>query len=178
MFGRLLLLFLIVPVVEVTLLITLGERMGFAATFAFVVGSALLGSWLARREGMAAWRRVQAKLAEGGLPGPELVDGLVVLISATLLIAPGFLTDAAGLLGLFPPTRALARRALLRRFERGLTSGTIRVATPGMPFGASPFGGSAFGPSPEPGIEDAEVVDDGRPQTGGPQTGGPRMRLR
>ena len=123
MFGRLLLLFLIVPVVEVTLLITLGERMGFGATFALVVASALLGSWLARREGVAAWRRVQSKLAEGGLPGPELVDGLVVLISATLLIAPGFLTDAAGLLGLFPPTRALARRALVRRFERGIALG-------------------------------------------------------
>lgn len=157
--GRLLLLFLIVPVAEVWLLVTLGERMGFGATLALVVGSAVLGSWLARREGVAAWRRVQARLAEGALPGPEVVDGLVVLISATLLIAPGFLTDAAGLLGLFPPTRALARRALVRRFERGLASGTIRVATPGTPFGASPF----F--SPEPDVEDAEVVDDGRPRT-------------
>lgn len=159
MSGRLLLLFLVVPVVEVSLLITLGERMGFGATFALVVGSALLGSWLARREGLAAWRRVQARLAEGGLPGPEIVDGLVVLISGTLLIAPGFLTDAAGLLGLFPPTRALARRALVRRFERGLASGTVRVATPGIPFGGLPVG-----QPPEPGIEDAEVVDDGRPR--------------
>ncbi len=163
-----LLLFLIVPVVEVTLLITLGERMGFGATFALVVASALVGSWLARREGIAAWRRVQARLAQGAPPGPELVDGLVVLLAALLLVVPGVLTDVAGLLGLFPPTRALARRALVRRFERGIAAGTIRVATPGMPFGAPPVGPSPFSAGPAPldaGIEDAEVIDDGRPRT-------------
>ncbi len=163
--GRLLLLVLLVPVAEVWLLVTIGERIGFGATLALVVGSAVLGVWLARREGVAAWRRVQARLAAGALPGPELVDGLVVLLAAALLVAPGVLTDAAGLLGLFPPTRALARRALVRRFERGIASGTIRVATPGTPLDATPFGAPSLGRPPEPGIEDAEVVDDGRPRT-------------
>lgn len=166
MSGRVLLLLLSVPLAEVTLLVTLGERLGFGVPFLLVVGSALVGTWLARREGVAAWRRAQARLAQGAPPGPELVDGLVVLLSAVLLIVPGLLTDAAALLGLFPPTRALARRALVRRFDRGVAAGTIRVATPGAPFGAPPFGGSPLGAGQEPaGIEDAEVIDDGRPRT-------------
>ena len=164
MFGRLLVLFLVVPVVEVALLVTLGERIGFGATVALVIGSALLGAWLARREGAAAIRRVQERLASGAMPGPELVDGLIVLVSATLLVAPGFLTDAAGLLGLFPPTRRLARRALTRGLERRVAGGAIRVTTAGSPFD-SPLGGPLMGASNHlngADIEDAEVVDDGR----------------
>ena len=165
MLGRLLVLFLVVPVAETLLLVTVGERLGFGPTLGLVVLSALLGSVLARREGVAAWRRVQERLARGGMPGPELVDGLIVLVSATLLVTPGFLTDAAGLLGLFPPTRALARRRLVRAFERRVASGAIRVSTPfggpsGGPF-AGPFGRPPGRP-PEPPVEDAEVIDDGR----------------
>ncbi len=148
------------PLVDAALLVTIGGRIGFVPTVVLVLASALLGSWLARREGLAAWRRVQERLASGGMPGPELVDGLVVLVSATLLIAPGFVTDAVGLLGLFPPTRALARRALVRRFERGVASGSVRVTT----FGAAPFHQAPFDAAPA-GVEDAEVVDDGRPRT-------------
>lgn len=160
MFGRLLLLFLIVPLLDATLLVTIGGRIGFGPTVALVLASALLGSWLARREGVAAWRRVHVRLAAGAAPGPELIDGVIVLVSATLLIAPGFVTDAVGLLGLFPPTRALARGLLLRRFERGIASGAVRVTT----VGASPFGPPPFGQRPldGPAIEDAEVLDDGR----------------
>ncbi|HEX9950536.1 MAG TPA: FxsA family protein [Rubricoccaceae bacterium] len=164
MSGRLLLLFLVVPAVEVALLGTVGARLGFGPTFALVVLSAVVGSWLARREGLAAWGRVQARLAAGGVPGPELVDGLVVLVSATLLVAPGFLTDLVGMVGLFPPTRALVRRALVRRFERGASRGTIRVSGPGGAF--SPFGAPTGGfPGAEATVEDAEVIDDGRPRT-------------
>lgn len=159
MFGRLLVLFLIVPVVEVTLLITAGERLGFGATFGLVVASALLGSWLARREGVAAWRRVQERMARGEMPGTELVDGLIVLVAATLLVTPGFLTDVAGLLGLFPPTRAVARRALARSLERRVAAGAVQVAT--FRPGAS-FGGPTVLPGVAPPAEDAEVIDDGR----------------
>ena len=160
LFGRLFLLFLIVPVLDLALLVSVGGRIGFWPTLAIVVLTALVGSWLARREGTAAWRRVQEKLATGGLPGPELIDGLVILVSGTLLLTPGFLTDFVGLLGLLPPARAVARRALRSRFESAIQSGSVRVV------GASPFGvpggGSPFGP-PRPTVEDAEVIDDGAP---------------
>ena len=165
MFGRLLLLFLAVPILDLALLVSVGDRIGLAPTVAIVVLTAVVGSWLARREGVAAWRRVQSKMATGGIPGPELIDGLLILVSGTLLLTPGFLTDVVGLLGLFPPSRALARRALRSRFERSVTAGTARVVHLG------PFGGMSggFGPSfpAEPRVEDAEVIDDGAPRTDG-----------
>ena len=177
MFGRLFLLFLVVPVIDLALLVAIGGRIGFWPTFGIAVGSALLGSWLARREGVAAWQRVQQKMVAGGVPGPELIDGLLILVAGTLLITPGFLTDLAGLLGLFPPTRAVLRRALRRRFEAAIAGGTVRVVGGfggGRPFGAAPPVGSPFGP-PRPGIEDAEVIDDvpsPRPRGGTPPQAG------
>ena len=153
MFGRLFLLFVAVPLLDLVLLVRVGGALGFWPTVAVVVATAALGSWLARREGVAAWRRVQSKMATGGIPGPELIDGLVILLSGALLLTPGFLTDVAGLLGLFPPTRALVRRALKGRFERAVVTGRARVVhagTFGVPFGAPP---------PPPRVEDAEVIE-------------------
>ena len=153
-FGRLLLLFLIVPLVDLVLLVSVGERIGLGPTVAIVVLTAVLGSWLARREGTAAWRRVQTKLTTGGVPGPELIDGVVILVAGALLLTPGFLTDIAGLLGLFPPTRALVRRGLKARFETAIREGSVRVV------GGGPMG-SPFGRPRRPVVEDAEVIDDG-----------------
>ncbi|MDT0632473.1 FxsA family protein [Rubrivirga sp. S365] len=179
MFGRLFLLFLVVPILDLALLIAVGGRIGFWPTFGIAVASALLGSWLARREGVAAWQRVQRKMTAGGVPGPELIDGLLILIAGTLLITPGFLTDLVGLLGLFPPTRAVLRRTLRRRFEAAVQQGAVRVVSGS--FGSASFGGGAgappFGPHAAPpfgphigrggpGIEDAEVIDDGAPPQG------------
>ncbi len=156
MFGRLFLLFLVVPLLDLALLVNVGGRIGFWPTVAIVVLTAMLGSWLAKREGIAAWQRLQTKLATGGVPGPEVVDGAVILIAGTLLLTPGFLTDFAGLLGLFPPTRALARRALQARFKTAVAGGSIRVVSAqfGAPSGMSPF-------ARPPVVEDAEVIDDG-----------------
>lgn len=166
MFGRLFLLFLIVPMLDLALLVSVGSQIGLGPTLATVVLTAVVGSWLARREGTAAWQRVQTKLATGGVPGPELVDGLVILVAGTLLLTPGFLTDAAGLLGLFPPTRALARKALRTRFEQSVTRGNVHIVSGPTVFGG--FGGGMPGAMPgmgrgpmAPGIEDAEVIDDG-----------------
>ncbi len=158
MFGRLLLLFLVVPLLDLALLVTVGERIGLLPTVGIVVLTAVVGSWLARREGTAAWRRVQQKLATGGVPGPELIDGVVILMAGTLLLTPGFLTDVVGLLGLFPPTRALARRGLKSRFERAVQRGSVRVVGAAGAMG-TPFG--PFGAGRPAGVEDAEVIDDG-----------------
>ena len=163
MFGRLLALFLIVPIADLALLVAVGDRLGFWPTLGVVVTTALVGSVLARQEGLAAWRRVQGKLAGGGMPGPEVIDGLVILVAGVLLLTPGFLTDLAGLLGLFPPTRAVVRRALRTRLERGLRSGAVRVVSARGPSGAPPSAGVPFGGSfGRPPVEDAEVIDDGR----------------
>ncbi len=165
-FGRLFLLFVLVPMVDLALLFSVGGRIGLAPTVGIVIATALLGSWLARREGAAAWSKVQRKMATGGIPGPELIDGLVILVSGTLLLTPGFLTDIVGLLGLFPPSRAIVRKVLKARFESAVLTGKARVVhsgTFGGPTGGfqASFGASPFAPPAQPRIEDAEVIDDG-----------------
>ena len=159
MFGRLFALFIIVPVLDLVVLVWAGERIGFWPTVALILVTALVGSWLAKREGLAAWQAVQRKLTTGGLPGPELIDGLVILVAGAFLLTPGFLTDVAGLLGLIPMSRALIRKALSARFKRAVETGQVRVVGGGLPFGASPFPGPPFGAAAP--IEEAEVIDDG-----------------
>ncbi len=120
LFGRLLVLFTLVPIVELTLLVWLGQRIGFWPTVGIVAGTALLGSFLAHREGLAALERFRSRLASGAVPGTELTDGLIILVAGALLLTPGILTDLVGFLGLLPPTRALIRRAVTKRFQHTL----------------------------------------------------------
>lgn len=164
-FGRLFALFLIVPVVDLALLVTVGQRLGFWPTLGIVVATAAAGSWLARREGIAAWTRVQRDLGAGSLPGAALLDGLVILIAGVLLLTPGFLTDVVGLLGLVPPSRRALAGVLRSRFAAAQRSGRIRTVRFGGagPFDAGPLGGAGaapFGPAQGLDIEDAEVLSD------------------
>lgn len=120
MIGRLFALFLLVPIVELYLLLAIGQRVGFWPTLGLIVVTAVLGSYLAKREGFGVWQRAQAKLAQGTLPSDEVLDGLIVLVSAALLLTPGVLTDLVGVLGLLPHTRALVRKALHQRLQHRL----------------------------------------------------------
>lgn len=161
--SRLLLLFALVPLTDLFVLLWVGSRLGFWPTLLLISTTAFCGAWFARREGMGAWQRFQAKLATGGLPGRELTDGLIILFSGLLLLTPGLITDAAGLLGLLPPTRAWIRG----RLARGATSGGMRFVSfgGGMPPG---FGASGFPPG---------FPGGGRPGTaasGGPVHSEPR----
>ena len=163
LFGRLFALFLIVPLIELVLLVWIGERVGFWPTVGLVVATALAGSWLARREGMAALRRFQARLASGQPPGRELTDGLIILVSGTLLLTPGVLTDVVGLLGLFPPSRAWIRRRLESRARGAVAGGRVSLFTGGRPFG-TPRPGTASPPRPAPApgadVLDATVIEE------------------
>jgi UPF0716 protein FxsA len=129
LFGRLLLLFTIVPIVELALLVWLGQQIGFWPTVALIAGTALLGSYLAHREGLSALARFRARLGTGEMPGDELTDGIIILIAGAFLLTPGVLTDVVGFLGLLPPSRALIKRAVVKRVRRGMMGGSIRVAT-------------------------------------------------
>ena len=117
MFRRLLLLFTIVPAVELILLVQVGQRVGVWPTIALIVGTAVLGAYLSKREGLAVWKRFNEKVQAGGLPGSELLDGVIVLVAAALLLTPGVLTDVVGVLGLLPPSRALIRREVAKRLK-------------------------------------------------------------
>ena len=123
MFLRLLLLFTIVPLVELFLLVKLGTVVGVGPTVALVIFTGVLGAWLARQQGLGVLRRLSEDLAEGRLPAEALIDGLLILIAGAVLLTPGLLTDVLGFLLLVPQSRAVVRKAAVerfgRRFERG-----------------------------------------------------------
>lgn len=126
MLLRLLALFVLLPLVELVLLLQVGEWIGLGWTLVIVLGTGVLGATLARRQGLRAWLAIQAELREGRMPGARLVDGLMILVGGIVLLTPGLITDLAGFLLLIPATRALLKRALGRRFERAIQRGDTR----------------------------------------------------
>jgi len=127
------LLFIVLPFVELTLLLRIGSEIGALNTIGIVIATGVIGGYLAKREGLAVWRRFQAKLASGAPPGDELLDGVIVLASGALLITPGVITDAIGLLGLFPPTRLLIKKQLRKRVTLYTAMGREDRFPPGPP---------------------------------------------
>jgi len=140
MFLFLLFLFIVVPIVEIYVIIQVGQAIGALWTVALLVADSILGSILMRSQGRAVWRRFNEAIAAGRAPAREVGDGALVILGGALLLTPGFTTDILGALCLLPPTRAVIRRSLLRAVGRRLV-----VATPfgSMPRGAAPRPGDA-----------------------------------
>jgi len=122
MFLRLLLLFTVVPLIELGLLIQIGRVIGLAPTIAIVLLTGFAGAALARWQGLATLKRVQTDMSEGRVPAGALVDGLLILVAGAVLLTPGLLTDIFGFLLLIPTTRTAVRRALIEAF-RGRVQG-------------------------------------------------------
>jgi len=118
MFLRLLLLFTVVPLIELFLLVKLGTVIGIAPTILIVIFTGVLGAWLARWQGLGVLRRVSEDLAAGRLPADALIDGLLILIAGAVLLTPGLLTDALGFVLLVPQGRTVVRRAVAARLEQ------------------------------------------------------------
>lgn len=144
-------LFIAVPILELYVIVKVGGLIGIVPTLALLLAMSLLGAALLRHQGRGAWRRFNAAIAERRFPGREVADGAMITVGGTLLVLPGFVTDAVGLLLLFPPTRAIARR-LLRAYA------ARRFVVIGL-------GGSGASPDAEPARRDydyeatAEEVD-------------------
>jgi UPF0716 protein FxsA len=137
--GRLALLFVIVPILELMLLVRIGEWVGLWPTLALVLTTGFTGAYLARAEGMRVLWRFQQELAQGRVPGQALQDGIAVLVGGAFLITPGILTDLAGLALLFPPTRHFVQRRVKKSLERQMAAGALRFTVMG-PGGFGPFG--------------------------------------
>jgi UPF0716 protein FxsA len=101
----LLLIFLIVPFVEIYVLLEVGALIGAFPTIFLVVFTAVLGAMLLRTEGFATWRRFQETLARGEIPAYEIIEGPIILAGGALLLTPGFFTDILGIVCLIPATR-------------------------------------------------------------------------
>ncbi len=127
MMGRLLVLFILVPAVELLLLIELGGLIGPLLTVGIIVVTGVAGASLARWQGLSVLRQVQRDMAGGQLPAGALVDGVIILIAGALLMTPGFLTDIVGFLALVPGVRRVVKRALRARFERSIREGGTNV---------------------------------------------------
>jgi UPF0716 protein FxsA len=130
--GRLLLLFIALPAIELGLLIEIGQRMGTLETLALIVVTGVVGAAMARNQGLRVLARVQQQLGRGEMPGDSLVDGLMILIASALLVTPGVLTDAFGFLCLIPAFRSIVKRDLVRRFERAVLENRVRVESLGF----------------------------------------------
>ena len=117
MLLRLLLLFCLVPLVELTLLLWLADVTGWRATLLLVLGTGVVGAALARYQGWQVVQRIQSQLEQGQLPADSLLDGLMIFIAGALLLTPGILTDAVGFALLIPFFRRRIRRYLGRRFR-------------------------------------------------------------
>src|SRR5829696_7526910 len=112
----LVIIFIVVPIAELAVLIQIGQAIGVWWTIALLVADAVLGSLLARSQGRTVWRRFNEALRSGRPPAREMMDGALVLFGGALLLTPGFLSDILGVLLLLPPTRAVVRALLVRRF--------------------------------------------------------------
>lgn len=149
--GRLALLFILVPVLELALLVRLGQWLGLFPTVGLVVATGVAGALLARAEGVRVLLRFQSELAQGRLPGQAMLDGASVLVGGVLLMTPGIVTDMAGLALLLPPSRRWLQRRALARLRAGMEAGTLRVVSfgPGGAFGGQPFAGGVWGHATE-----------------------------
>ncbi len=118
MLLRLWLLFVVVPLVELAILIWIGQWIGAWATIGAVILIGATGAWLAKHQGLRTWSRLRESLSKGAMPGTELLDGLLILIAAVLLITPGVLTDIAALLLFVPAVRTFLKRRLTEYFRK------------------------------------------------------------
>jgi UPF0716 protein FxsA len=135
----LVLVFIVVPIIELYVIVKIGDLIGVLPTLALLLADAVLGSLLLRHQGRGAWQRFNQALAERRFPGKEVADGLMIAVGGTLLLTPGFVTDIFGLFLLIPPTRAIARRLLsayaARRFVVVGMGGVRGASRPSDPAG-------------------------------------------
>lgn len=108
------LLFLAIPIVEIYLLIQVGSMIGVFPTILMVIGTAVLGAFLLRQQGLSTLARFQNNMAQGQLPAMEMLEGIILLVGGALLMTPGFFTDTIGFLCLFPFSRRMMVHFLIK----------------------------------------------------------------
>ena len=134
------LLLIVAPLVELYVIIQVASVIGGWQTIAFLVIESAIGAWLLKRQGLATLAKVSQAVNEARVPSKELVDGLLIIVAGSLMLAPGFIGDVLGYLLLIPPTRAPFRALLMKRFAAG-KYGSFFAATAGGP-GATKFVGT------------------------------------
>ena len=127
MLWKLLVAFTIIPIVELYGLIEVGSVIGTPATIALVIITGFAGAYLARLQGAQTMLRVRHNLQQGIVPTSELIDALMIFIAGIVLITPGFLTDACGLLLLLPLTRRYLKVFLNKKINQWIMTHEIHI---------------------------------------------------
>ena len=127
MFLKLILAFTLIPVAEIYILIKLGGAIGALNTVLVVILTAVTGAYLARLEGTRTLMQLRANMEQGVMPAGELLDALLIFVAGVVLLTPGFLTDLAGLMLLFPLTRRLIKQWLKKQIQHKMEYRTIDI---------------------------------------------------
>ena len=124
MFGRLLLLFVFLPMIELYLLIMLGARIGPMPTIGLIVLTGVIGATLARQQGLSTLAKIQNELKQGRAPTQELVEGAMIVVGGLVLLTPGILTDIFGFAMMIPGFRRSLAKQFKVRMPQGFTAST------------------------------------------------------
>ena len=127
MLLKLFLAFTLIPVIEIYLLIKIGSQLGAFNTVALVVATGFAGAYLARVQGMQTMLRVRSSLQQGVMPAEEMLDAMLIFAAGIVLLTPGFVTDALGLLLLIPDTRLLFKRYLRKKLDAWMEEQNVRI---------------------------------------------------
>ncbi len=130
MFPRLIILFTLIPLLELYVLLEVGALIGAGWTVGLILLTGIAGAWLARTQGFELLRQVQREMAAGRLPAEQLLDGAMILAGGILLLTPGFCTDLAGFAFLTPGTRSFIKKILRRALQQLAASGKIHIHRP------------------------------------------------
>jgi UPF0716 protein FxsA len=140
MFKALLLVFIIIPIIEIALLIQVSEVIGGWSTVALVIVTAFIGAKLVKQQGTDALKNVQTQMAQGQMPAQDLFSGLCVIIAGVLLVTPGIVTDIFGFLLLTPLVRNKMAAGILKQVAaKGTSSGAQGFHFSSGGFNQSPF---------------------------------------
>jgi UPF0716 protein FxsA len=127
MFIRLLILFTLVPILELYVLLEIGSLIGTMATVALIFMTGIAGAYLARVQGFSLVNKIQSEMNQGRVPKGELLNGAMILVGGVLLLTPGFCTDLLGFSLLVPLTRDLYKGFIRRWMEKMMASGQINI---------------------------------------------------
>jgi UPF0716 protein FxsA len=123
-------LFIVIPLVEIAVIIQVGDWLGIVNTIGLLILVSVAGAWLVKRQGLGVLRRIGEQRQAGQVPAAAVFDGALILVAGALLLFPGFVTDVFGLLLLLPPVRAGVRAFLRRRYMRRVqVVRSVRTAT-------------------------------------------------
>ncbi|MBM37208.1 MAG: hypothetical protein CL460_08565 [Acidimicrobiaceae bacterium] len=126
----LLVLFIVVPILELIFIIQVGQAVGVWNTVSLLILDSLVGAWLVKHQGLGLLRRSRERLQNGEMPSDEIFSGIVILFAGALMLTPGFLTDAVGLVMLIPPIRVGVLAAIRRRFRSRITTTSTTLNPP------------------------------------------------